>query len=318
MPETPRILIAVGDPTAPQYESPQTLYLAPGVYHVVEGVHPPDTTPDVPTPPTIPAPRWPLGKTVFLWQVGQCEQGNGAAIVSKLLQGGFRSVFIKVNQEEWDYNNRPADKLQSLVTLIRSAGISVWGWGYIKLNKPQAEAEKAAERVRTLGLAGYVVNGEPEVKHKPSQTLDYCQALRALVEQPLGFCSYRYPLLHQEVAWRTWWEYMDFDMPQVYWLEARSVTAPPDQLAKSMAQFDKHRQTVGGKKLPYIPVGVSSPNDPNTWQPTVEQLNAFNSAAWIAKVPAVSWWSLQHMLNLNYIGNFDYKWFKAISAHGWS
>jgi len=268
-----------------------------GVYEIIPQVielpHDP-----VPTP----APRWPIGKGLYIWVLKNCRGGSVSGIVDACLELKVAWVTIKVNNGPNNYNTDA--KLDSIILALKTAGIKVWGWGYEFAILPTNEAKKAAERIKTLGLEGYMIDIESEYKNKPNESTAFCDTLRAETDAPLGLASYRYPNMHGEIAWKTFTDICDFHNPQVYWMGTALPQQPSAQLRKSVIQLKAVRD------IPVIPIGVASPNDNRTWFPTVAQINDFARACWEDQLPGYSYWSFSH-------ADAVPAWRDAIAAQTW-
>jgi hypothetical protein len=108
------------------------------------------------------------GKGYFLWKIPQVMKGDPAAIASKAVDAGLSHVLIKIaDGADWVYNYNDDDEVD-LVPPVRDAlleaGLSVWGWHYVRGDDPVGEANLAIERMKELGLEGYVIDAEGEYK----------------------------------------------------------------------------------------------------------------------------------------------------------
>lgn len=247
--------------------------------------------------------RFPTGKGYFIWQLERCAGGDPGRLAAMAVAAGLSWVAIKVHNAAALRNAERAPH----VAALRAAGVAVWGWGYCYGVVPEKEARLALERVRTFGLAGYIINAEVEYKAPgmSTQALRFVNVLRAEGQGvPIGLCTYRFPSLHPQFPWTVFLPACDFHMPQVYWLEDNDPHAPSRQLARSQAELLRLWD------LPFIPLGVASPNDAGTWRPRVVQLDDFDSAVRGAGLPGLGWWSWQH-------AERDSAVWAAIAAHPW-
>lgn len=230
------------------------------------------------------------GKGYYIWQVSACEGGNIPAIVQAAVDAGLQHVLVKAADGDGKFNMRRTptgwkdDILPALVPALQAAGIEVWGWQYVYLYNPAGEAKVARERIAQLGLQGWVIDAEAEAKHKPAQTKAYMAGL--ITNVPLALSTYRYPSLHQELAWATWLAGVDLVMPQVYWMQA---TNAGQQLALSYGQY---QQMAAARNLPYLPTGAAFYE--KGWGATPAQVLEFMTQAQAMGLPGVNFWSWQH------------------------
>jgi hypothetical protein len=247
------------------------------------------------------------GHTAFIWQVKGCTAGlpansadGRAHILSTLAAVGLRTPFIKVADNASQYNLRQDgrvwrdDILSALFDALHQAGRPRIGWHYIYGRNPIAEADRAAERIKTLGLDGYVL--DPEVEYKKSGAVAARQFMRRLRQlcpnTPLALCTYRFVSQHRDFPWMGFLNEMDISqgdahMPQVYWMGAYQPTAGAQQVAQSCAELRAL------EALPVVPVGAAWGQRVGVkwWEPTAEQMHRFAVEAVGQGCKGVSWWS---------------------------
>lgn len=246
------------------------------------------------------------GKGMYLWIISRVEGGDPAKIAATAKQAGLSHVLIKVAHGSWFYNvfwkdakdewhwsapsttkgpgNIPAvDHVPALVEELRKVGISPWGWHYIFGNQPAAEAARSIERVKDLGLDGFVVNAEKEFKFKSMEApaREYMAALRkGLPNKPIALSTYRYPSYHRPFPFETFLEKCDLNMPQVYWVQSNN---PAYQLRKSMAEYGAL-----SVRRPYFPTGAAYKE--HGWAATPEQVQEFMEACFAEGLPGFNFW----------------------------
>jgi hypothetical protein len=220
------------------------------------------------------------GNGYFIWQVKRI--GDLATAARKAKQAGLSWVAIKVTDGPYKFNIDPDTKhdyAPDAVAAFRAAGIAVWGWGYVYGNVPDAEAAAAVDRVKSLGLTGWIIDAEAEYKNKPYQASLYMGALRTrLPGIPLAICSFRYPDVHPEFPWKQFLQ-ADINMPQVYWMQAQNSGI---QLKQSYTQF-KNRTTI-----PYIPIGAAFGEA--GWIPTTDSIKEFANTSLDLGLNGYGWW----------------------------
>ena len=112
------------------------------------------------------------GKGFFIWKIKKCENGDVKKIAQLAHKAGFSHVIIKVANGIWKYNydwENHVDWCPDLVEALRDNGIEPWGWHYVFGEDPMREARVAIERVKGLGLKGYVIDAEAHYKRKKNR-----------------------------------------------------------------------------------------------------------------------------------------------------
>ena len=228
------------------------------------------------------------GKGYYVWQLQNCEGGSPKAIASKARQAGLTHVLIKIaDGPNWAYNidrNRNVDLVPPVVTALKSAGIQVWGWHYVRGDSALAEARLGGNRARSLGLDGYVIDAEREYKgsKKKQAAQTYMRELRRLVgNMPIALSSYRYPRVHYELPFAEFLAGCDYAMPQVYFEHSHD---PDIQLRRSLDQY---------MSLPNArPVIPTFPTYSVTgWRPTQAEIRLALSTAKDLGLEGVNAWS---------------------------
>lgn len=218
------------------------------------------------------------GKGLFLWRLHRCEGGSPDAIAARACAAGLSHVLLKVADGSHAYN---VDLAAPVVDALKGAGLQVWGWQFVYGDEPFAEAEIALHRIRTLNLDGFVINAEEAYKRRFAQASAYVGLLRPGTDIPLALSSYRYPNYHVELPWAEFLSACDFNMPQVYWVQANN---PAQQLERSIAQF----QQVYPQR-PIIPTGAAY--EEYGWRPALDEIVQFMRQAQALGLPAINFWS---------------------------
>jgi hypothetical protein len=97
---------------------------------------------------------------------------------------------------------------------------------------------------------------------------------------PMGLSSYRFPSLHPTLPWDVFRGYVDFDMPQVYWMLAHN---PGEQLRRSFVEFNRF-----ARKLPYVPTGAAFTE--YGWAATKSDVIQFMDVCVELGIKAWNWW----------------------------
>jgi hypothetical protein len=228
------------------------------------------------------------GKGCFIWKIKNCEGGDSALIAKKAKKAGLSHVLIKVANGIYSYNYdwaRKIDLVPPVAEALRSAGIEVWGWHYVYGSQPVSEARIAIRRVDELDLDGYVIDAESEYKGsgKASAAKKFMRELTGGINSgvPIALSSYRYPSLHP-IPWNEFLEKCDYNMPQVYWMQAHN---PGAQLAQTLREYESPNIKY---HPPIIPVGAAFRE--HGWEPTTNEVVEFLDTARALNLTGANFW----------------------------
>lgn len=232
---------------------------------------------NAPTPQPIALPEQ---KGVFLWQLGNCFNGDMATLAKTLAQDGYKWVAVKAADGPGEYN---ASRMQSAIVELKQAGLSILGWQYCYGYNPEGEGNMAVANIAEHNFAGWLIDAEMEYDkvgtyHNASRYMDILRT--AYPTLPVGLCTFRYPSVHPDFPWSTFLARVDFHCPQVYWVGAHN---PGEQLQRSIRELQALRN------LPVIPVGAAYYED--GWQPTVAELDIFYKMVRQLNLKGYCWWS---------------------------
>jgi hypothetical protein len=215
------------------------------------------------------------GKGFMIWQIPNCEGGDPVAIANVAASAGLTHVLIKIADGNYAYNfdrTKNIDLVPPVAQALRANGIKVWGWHYVYGNDPLGEAHIAIQRVQKLALDGYVIDAEGEYKEagKDVAATHFMAELRAsLPSTPVALCSFRYPSYHPQLPWKQFLDKCDYNMPQVYWMQAHNAGA---QLTRSVNEFKA--------MTPFRPIIPTGPACSEAgWQPTAGEVLEFLNTA---------------------------------------
>lgn len=224
------------------------------------------------------------GKGFYIWKIRFCEGGDPASIVRAAKAARLTHVLIKVADGSSPYNiYNGVDLVPAVVEALRSAGIEVVGWQYVYGNDPAGEASIAVKRIKQLSLSHFVVNAEVEYKQagKTEVAKGYMRILRAGVPNcRLGLSTYRFPSVHPQFPFAAFAPYLDYMMPQVYWMQAHN---PRAQLIRCLNEYSGISGT-----LPVYPTGACFLE--HGWQPTAGEVLEFLTASKEFKLDAANFW----------------------------
>lgn len=249
------------------------------------------------------------GKGYFMWQIPKCDGGDPARIAARAQSARLSRVLIKIaDGANWIYNYDPKRKIDYIPPVrdaLKNAGIQVWGWHYVRGDDPIGEARLAINRMRALGLDGYVIDAEKEYK-KPGKKVAaerFMRELRAgLPNVPIGLSTYRYPQIHYQLPYSQFLDRCDFSMPQVYFEFAHN---PEEQLERSVAQYMALK--------PARPVLVTGPTySHNAWRPSADEVIRFLRKAREMGIEAVNFWAYDFATRSTMIDLWD-----AVAGFEW-
>lgn len=219
------------------------------------------------------------GKGFYIWKIHRCEGGNVNAIVQRAKESGLSHVLIKIADGSSAYN---VDLAGPLVEAVKAAGLKAWGWQFVYGNEPFGEADIAIHRVRTLALDGFVVNAETAYKGKHAQASAYMDRLRGhLPNLEIALSSFRYPRYHSTLPWTEFLSHCNYNMPQVYWVQADN---PDQQLEQCIQQFNDVFPV-----RPIIPTG--SAYEEFGWRARPSEIARFLQKARNLNLTAANFWS---------------------------
>jgi SH3-like domain-containing protein len=221
---------------------------------------------------------------MYIWIMDRCAGGDPQAIAERAYQSGLKWVAIKIANGVLPYGKFAQNK--AVVDALHAKGIDAWGWHYIYGASPTKEAEVAAQQVNLLGVDGYIINAEVEFKvaGMASAARQYMDALKRLVQKPIGLTSFRFPSLHREFPWQEFIPRVDFNQPQVYWIKAHNAGY---QLRKA------YQESIGMRaNLPVIPLGSAFTEW--GWDPTGAEILEFRRTANDLGLQGYGWWEWYH------------------------
>ena len=239
------------------------------------------------------------GKGFYIWKVRYLLEVLGQVVPAEqdtdliadvLKETGFTHAWIKVCDGSGAYNiYNGRDFARELVLSLKARGISAWGWQYVYGRYPDLEAKAAINRIRELGLDGFVVDAEVEYKAAgASAARRYMSLLRTeFPNLPIGLSSFRFPSLHMEFPFDAFLEYCDFNAPQVYWMMATNAGA---QLERCLYEF----RTLIKTQRPIFPTGAAYHE--HGWQATAGQVQEFMKKAIALGLCGFNFWEMTNCL----------------------
>lgn len=250
-----------------------------------------------------------LGKGYYMWQLARCDDADPARIRARALAADLSHVLIKIaDGGGWEYNvdkERDVDLVPPVLRELRSAGIQVWGWQYVRGDAPYSEAQLAIKRISELRVDGFVIDAEHEYRDrsKAPAAARYMKELRkAFPELPIALSTYRYPRSHPALPYEEFLDACDFAMPQVYFEMAHN---PVEQLQRSLDQY---------MSLPIArPIIPTAPTyRRGDWQPTPDEIHRFLDYSKQTGLQAANAWSWDFATREPYVELFqavaDFPW----------
>jgi murein DD-endopeptidase MepM/ murein hydrolase activator NlpD len=260
------------------------------------------------------------GKGFFLWQVKNvlARMGTQSPVeaVRRLKGAGIRHVLVKIcdGDEAFPLRSRDANGEQenltaAFVAALRSAGITVWGWGFVYGSDVAiaAQAEIAAQRVKHFGFEGFVINAEDYGNRRWSfangadRAEEYVGRLREGLGADsgviLGLSSYRYMNFHPNFPFAAFMAGCEVAMPQVYWV----AKGEGDAIGNLRESYRQYKERFPSKL--FIPTGAAygesygSGADSYFWSASPNQIRRFLDQAQAMALPAATFWSWEHAIN---------------------
>jgi hypothetical protein len=219
------------------------------------------------------------GLGFFIWQLETINDFYTPEALAQLLkQVGVRWVSWKLAEGIYPWNQVKGNDKQLIeyMQALEAVGIASGGWIYAYPEKPGSQAGLIAERIAKFSnnLARFdhwMVDVEGEWKKQNlGGSIDNLLYLDVNKNFQVGFCSYRFPALHQPLNFGRFLknETIKFNAPQVYWLGDHNVV---EQLDFSFDQYAKITDK------PFVPIGSAWGQVVGDvyWEPTAEDLQNF-------------------------------------------
>lgn len=216
-------------------------------------------------------------KQVWIWEIEQCAGGDTGAIVTAAGAMGLSGLIVKA----WDGANYWS-QIERIVGPARKAGLTVGAWGYSYGQNIQGEIG-AMQRAAAVDPDWLVIDAEIEYEsaNGGAMATSLFNALGAgsLNRAVLGYSSFALPEYHPQFPYDVFDKHCQVALPQVYWGEMRM--APTAALERCRSEHTRYQ-------LPVAPVGQCYGSV------SPEEILAFGTAAKSARLPGISFWSLQH------------------------
>ncbi len=226
------------------------------------------------------------GKGMMIWRIPNCEGGNAAAIANTAKAAGFSHVLIKIANDTRPYNVDASGKdlVAPVVDALRAKGLQVWGWHYVYGYDPLGEAKIAVSQTKRFSLDGYVIDAEVEYKEagRDAVARTFMNELRkGLPSTPVALSTFRWPTYHRSFPYVAFLEKCDYNMPQVYWMQAHDAAY---DLKRSVSEFKDIN--------PYRPIIPTGPAfGQSGWAPTAGEVKTFMDTAKSLGLKGVNFYS---------------------------
>ena len=215
------------------------------------------------------------GKGIWIWKIPNCEGGNAQSIADIAKNSGYSHVLIKIADSSSPYNinkTTGADLIPPVVDALKAKGILVWGWHYVYGYNPLGEAAIAISQCKKYNLDGYVVDAETEYTQagRDAVARTFMTELRkGIPSTPVALSTFRWPSYHGNFPYAAFLEKCDYNMPQVYWIQAHN---PAYDLTRSFNEFKAMSPC-----RPMIPTCAAFRE--SGWEPTAADVKAFLDTA---------------------------------------
>jgi len=243
-----------------------------------------------------------IGKSIFIWSISEIFGGDVTEIATELKTAGFQSVILhETNVFNWRSSKRIA-----LVEALKKVGIEPYGGAAVYGTNPAVEGQRAAAICKDYKLPGFVFDAEAAFDKASSPDSAAANLLRAFRKDApegtkAGWCwwaffkspttgSTYHPKSILWAAMEKGYGDADFGVPMMYWSWGDDASAAVKYLEASFAQW----RTITDK--PIVPAGRAYIGDGGS--PTDVALIAFEKRARELGADGVTWWSMQHALNV--------------------
>lgn len=193
------------------------------------------------------------GKGIYAWILNRCENGDMGIVVDRLKEAGMTHIIPKVADGIRGNINGNDAYLPNLTRLCHQAGIQVIPYHFVYGSQPAQEAVRIIAEMRKQPYDGLVINAEMAYRDlaNPAQSAKiYCDAVKKeLPDLPLALSSFRFPSYHRAFPFKTFLDYCDYNMPQVYWIKANGTV--PSQVAQTIEEYKAY------PPVPMIPTGAA-------------------------------------------------------------
>jgi hypothetical protein len=215
---------------------------------------------------------------MWIWQLEKSQGGDPTQIVAQAKAHDVSTVFIKSGDTTsyWDQFS------PELVNALKSGGLKVCGWQYVKGDDPAGEAA-VAQRAVTNGADCFVIDAESEYeKNKYEAAATYMSTLRAGVgaDYPIGLTTFPYVDVHPSFPYSVFLGPggAQFNLPQIYW---KAIGDSVDQAVTRTYAWNRPYN------VPIAPLGQTYS------QPPIADMTRFRQLVGAEGSTGLSWWSWQ-------------------------
>lgn len=241
-----------------------------------------------------------IGKSIFIWNTGGIFSGNVARIAQEIKNAGFDSAML--HHQNLTYWRNPARV--ALIDALRHVGVEPIGSAAVYAEDPVTEGEQAARICEQYGLKYFVFDAEATYdRNDPtgSKTQVMLNTFKQNTSAKIGWCwwaRYKDPSSgnpwHPVAVLRAAMPLADFGVPMAYW-SGDTVSSALYLARETLSQW----RLVTIK--PLVPAGRAYNGDGGT--ATKEAMDAFANFFYShiksGNANGITWWSMEHVLNLN-------------------
>jgi len=249
-------------------------------------------------------------KTMILWNDQAILGGDPEKIADMLIKGGFEGAILHSSSlSTWEKDTRDGvidqDHRVKLVAVLKARGIHVYGSAAIYGKYPVWEGNVAGKICVKYELEAFMFDAESTFDAQATPDSNIVIVFKNFRETAPGvkvcLCWWARwkastgSMIHpKKVLWAAMavnYGDADFGMPMVYWTNDDS---PENALALIEACFSQWREITD---KPIIPIGRAYVGDSGTATP--EAVKAFEAKARELGAVGVSWWSMEHALQID-------------------
>lgn len=232
---------------------------------------------------------------IWLWRTANLSED----FLDNLVRCNVRRVYLKV----FDGKSKPLFwgfqcKAETILD-FKSRGIEVFGWGYHYGTKDVDEQAAAVQQAFDVGIEGYVIDVEEEVKaaKNKDELKKLLPKLRAVVPPgKFGYTSFGNPEFHPDVPWKELDDVCDLAFPQIYFEKFRFKPTNEEEVQACLEAHKKLKL-----KKPVMPIWGSESD-------TTNPAAASELQSYLNRFPGSSVWRVPNKnergeaLKLNYAG----------------
>jgi len=251
--------------------------------------------PAPPPPPPVPAaaPRIPLGKGMWLYQLSMSSGGDAKAVVRQAKAVGLTHLYLRLGSSKKGFYAQA--ELDQLLPVAHAAGLKVVGWDFVYLFDPVADAVRSKAEIDYVTPTGHRIDAFSADIETASEgvnlTLEGAEAYGAKLRELAGpdyplVATVPRPSPKRPFPFAEATRHFDAITPMVYWMN-RDPASDVAQAIADLAPLGK----------PILPIGQAYDGGPEggpPGDPPKDALVRFMDTALRKGALGVSFWVWHH------------------------